>query len=135
MPAEKIRVLVVDDHAVMREGISAIINAQPDMSVVGEADNGEEAIQEFHRLQPHITIVDINLPVVSGIEVMASILGEKPMARFIVVSSLKDDRYILEAFNAGAQAFLHKHLLRRELIPAMRVVHEGRQYNPPGFSG
>lgn len=133
-PAEKIRVLVVDDHAVMCEGISALVEAQRDMVVVGKAANGEEAIAEFRQLQPLIAIVDVNLPDISGIEAMIAIRRETPTARFIMISAINDDRCIRQAAHAGAQAFLHKDMLRRELIPAIRDVQEGRQYFPPGFT-
>lgn len=132
--AEKIRVLVVDDSAVMREGIGAIIGAQPDMIVVGEAGNGEEAVHEFKRLLPNVTIADVNLPTISGIQAMSLIREEAPDARFIVISVFNEDERIRQSFSAGAQAFLHKDMLRRELIRVIRAVHEGQQYFPPGFS-
>jgi DNA-binding NarL/FixJ family response regulator len=129
LPAEKISVLVVDDHAGVREGIRAVINSQTDMVVVGEATNGAEAIQEFKKLLPNVTLADVNLPVICGIEAMALIRAEFPRARFIVISALNDDDRIDQAFAAGAQAFLHKDKLRRELLPAIRAVHSGQRYN------
>ncbi len=128
--AEKISILVVDDHAGVREGIRAVINSQPDMEVVGEATNGVEAIREFKRLLPNVTLADVNLPVICGIEAVALIRAEFPQARFIVISALNDDDRIQQAFAAGVQAFLHKDRLRRELLPAIRAVHKGQRYVP-----
>src|SRR3954468_8676704 len=128
--AKKISVLVVDDHAVVREGIRAVINSQPDMVVVGEAANGAEAIKEFKRLLPNVTVADVNLPVICGIEAVALIRAEFPQARFIVVSALNDNNRVDQAFAAGAHAFLHKDTLRRELLPAIRAVHNGQKYVP-----
>lgn len=133
MSAEKIRVLVVDDHAVMREGIGALIETQPDMVVVGQAESGEQAVVEFRRLQPLVAIVDVNLPDISGIQAILSIREQAPDARFIVISAVNDDDCTSEAAAAGAQAFIHKDTLRRQLIPAIRAVHEGRRLFPPDF--
>jgi DNA-binding NarL/FixJ family response regulator len=134
MPAEKIRVLIVDDHPGIREGVTAILNAQADMQVVGEAADGAEAIRQFKALQPDITLADVNLPVICGLEAMSVIRSEVPNARFIVITALSDDDFIQRAFRAGAQAFLHKDLLRRELLPAIRAVHEGRKYIPASIA-
>ena len=130
LSAEKISILVVDDHPGVREGIRAVINSQSDMVVVGEASNGLEAIQEFKRLLPNVTLADANLPVICGIEAVALIRAEFPRARFIVISALNDKDRISQAFAAGARAFLHKEKLRRELLPAIRAVHNGQQYVP-----
>lgn len=128
LPPEKISVLVVDDHAGVREGIRAVINTQTDMAVIGEASNGAEAILEFRRLLPNVTVTDVSLPVICGIEAMTLIRAEFPQARFIVISALNDNHQITQAFAAGAQAFLHKDLLRRELLPAIRAVYGGERY-------
>ena len=122
--------LLVDDHAGMREGISAVVNAQPDMMVVGEAADGHEAIQKFRELQPDVSVVDWNLPMVRGEEVLATLSKEFPNARFVVITALNGDDCIRQALDLGAQAFLHKNVLRRELLPAIRAVHEGHQYLP-----
>ena len=126
--AGKIRVLVIDDHIAMREGISALINTQTDMTVAGEASDGREAIEQFKNLQPDVSLVDWNLPKVRGEEVIASLLSEFPKARLIVITALDDGECIRRALNLGALAYLHKDTLRRELLPAIRAVLEGHQY-------
>ena len=99
----KIRVLLVDDHAGMREGISAVVNAQPDMMVVGEAADGHEAIQRFRELQPDVSVVDWNLPMVRGEEVLVTLNKEFPNARFVVITALNGDDSIRQALSLGAQ--------------------------------
>jgi len=130
----KIRVLLVDDHAGMREGISAVVNAQPDMMVVGEAADGREAIQRFRELQPDVSVVDWNLPMVRGEEVLATLNKEFPNARFVVITALNGDDSIRQAFSLGAQCYLHKDMLRRELLPAIRAVHGGQHYIPEAIA-
>ena len=130
----KIRVLLVDDHEGMREGISAIVNAQPDMMVVGEAADGHEAIQRFRELQPDVSVVDWNLPIVRGEEVLATLNKEFPNARFVVITALNGDDSIRQAFSLGAQCYLHKDMLRRELLPAIRAVHDGQRYIPEAIA-
>jgi DNA-binding NarL/FixJ family response regulator len=127
---EKIRVLVVDDHAGMREGISAIVNAQSDMMVVGEASDGQGAIQQFRVLRPDVSLLDWNLPNIRAEEVLATLCAEFPKALFIVITALNDDDCIRRALRLGAQAYLHKDMLRRELLPAIRAVRQGQQYLP-----
>jgi DNA-binding NarL/FixJ family response regulator len=125
---KKIQVLVIDDHAGMRDGICAVINAQPDMEVVGEADNGEDAVLEFKRTKPDVSLVDYNLPVMCGADVIAAIRQEMPAARCLVITALNDDQSITRALRAGALGYLHKDVLRRELLPAIRSVYKGQQY-------
>ena len=122
--------LVIDDHAGMREGITAVVNAQPDMIVAGEAADGREAIHKFRTLQPDIALLDWNLPVVGGEEVLRQVRAETPRARFVVISSLNDESCIRKALALGAQCYLHKDMLRRELLPAIRAVFQGQQYFP-----
>lgn len=128
--AKRIRVFVVDDHAGMRDGISAMLYAQPDMMVAGEASNGQEAIEKFRNLQPDVSLVDWNLPIVRGDEVIAILKKEFPEARFIVITALNDSDCIRRAMSLGAQAYLHKDMLRRELIAAIHAVAQGKQYFP-----
>jgi len=132
MPLEqqKIGVLVIDDHVGMREGIAAVVNAQSDMTVVGQAGNGEEAIQQFRDLRPDVSLLDWNLPVVPGEEVLRTLNAEIPKPRVIVMRALNAETCIRRALSLGAQSYLHKDLLRRELLPAIRAVHEGQQYMP-----
>lgn len=122
--------LVIDDHSGMREGITAVVNAQPDMVVVGEASDGQEAIQQFRALQPDVSLVDWNLPILRGEEVLTTLIPEFPKAQFIVITALNDDVCIRRALCIGAQACLHKDMLRRELLPAIRAVRQGQQYLP-----
>jgi DNA-binding NarL/FixJ family response regulator len=126
----KLRILVVDDHAGMREGICAVVNAQPDMMVVGEASEGQEALERFRALQPDVSLLDWNLPMVPGEEVLETLIKEFPKARFIVITALSDEDCIRRALCLGAQACLHKDMLRRELLPAIRAVHQGQRYTP-----
>lgn len=114
----------------MREGISAIVNVQPDMIVLGEASDGKEAIQQFRKLLPDICLLDWNLPMVCGEEVLCTLRTQFPESRFIVISALSDDDCVRKALCAGAQAFIHKDMLRRELLRAIRTVYEGRKYLP-----
>src|SRR5262245_24470286 len=114
----------------MREGISAVVNAQADMIVVGEASNGQKAVEQFKALRPDVAVVDWNLPVIGGEEVIAMVRKEFPTARFIVVTALADDDCIRRALSLGAQSYLHKDMLRRELLPAIRAVHQGQRYFP-----
>jgi DNA-binding NarL/FixJ family response regulator len=127
---QKIGVLVIDDHVGMREGITAVVNAQSDMTVVGQAGNGREAIQQFRDLRPDVSLLDWNLPVVQGEEVLRTLNAEIPKPRVIVMSALNAETCIRRALSLGAQSYLHKDMLRRELLPAIRAVHEGQQYMP-----
>ena len=126
--------LLIDDHKGMREGISAVVNAQPDMTVVGEAADGHEAIQRFGELQPDVSVVDWNLPMVRGEEVLATLNKEFPNARFVVITALNGDDSIRLALSLGAQCYLHKDMLRRELLPAIRAVHDGQRYIPEAIA-
>jgi DNA-binding NarL/FixJ family response regulator len=114
----------------MRDGISAMVNAQPDMMVAGLASNGREAIEKFRNLQPDVSLIDWNLPLIQGDEVIATLKKEFPEARFIVITALNDGECIQRAMNLGALAYLHKDMLRRELIPAIHAVAQGQQYFP-----
>lgn len=124
---ERIRVFVIDDHAGIREGIRALLNVQPDMIVAGEAIDGREAIEQFRTLRPDISIVDWNLPLFSGEEVIATLRQEFPQARFIVITALNDNNCMRRAMGLGAQAFLRKEALRRELPGTIRAVDAGQQ--------
>jgi DNA-binding NarL/FixJ family response regulator len=126
--AKKIRVLIIDDHAGMRDGIKAVINAQTDMEVVGEAGDGENAILQFKQHQPDVLLVDFNLPIITGDEVIAAIRREKPTARCLVITAINDNSAIKRAFSAGALGYLHKDTMRRELLPAIRKIYTGNKY-------
>ena len=111
-----------------------MVNAQPDMMVVGEAADGHEAIQRFRELQPDVSVVDWNLPMVRGEEVLATLNKEFPNARFVVITALNGDDSIRQALSLGAQCYLHKDMLRRELLPAIRAVHDGQRYIPEAIA-
>jgi DNA-binding NarL/FixJ family response regulator len=127
---QKIGVLVIEDHAGMREGITAMVNAQSDMTVVGQAGNGQQAIQQFRDLRPDVSLLDWSLPIVQGEEVLRTVNAEVPKPRVIVMSSLNDEACVQRALSLGAQSYLHKDMLRRELLPAIRAVHKGQLYLP-----
>lgn len=136
MTTQRIRILVVDDHAGMQEGICAMLNAQPDMTVAGTASEGRQAIEQFRGLQPDVAVVDWNLPIARGDDVIATLIKEFPEARFIVITALNDSDCIRRAVDLGARAYLHKDMLRRELLAAIRAVYQGEKYFPeePRFS-
>ncbi|SDE93597.1 response regulator transcription factor [Terriglobus roseus] len=125
-----IRVLAVDDHPLLRAGVIASINAQADMTVVGEAATGEEAIQQFRNHRPDVTVMDLRLPGKSGIEAITEIRAEFPRARMIVLTTYAGDVQALRAFQAGASGYLLKNMLRTELIDTIRSVHAGMKRVP-----
>jgi DNA-binding NarL/FixJ family response regulator len=125
-----IRILVVDDHALLRKGLAAAINAEPDMKLVAEATNGEEAVESFRIHRPDITLMDIQMPGLNGIEAMTRILGEFPAARIIVLTTYNGDAQVLRTLRAGARAYLLKGH-DRELVETVHAVHEGRKRIPP----
>lgn len=126
-----IRVLVVDDHPLMRSGIIGEIDAQPDMKVVAEAGDGNEAIAAFRAHRPDVTLMDIRMPNLGGIEAIAEIRKDFPNARFVILTTAAGDIQALRAFQAGAVGYLLKNLLRTELIDTIRLVHGGRRRIPP----
>ena len=126
-----IHVLSVDDHPLVREGIAAILEAEPDMCLVAEATNAREAIQSFRQHRPDVTLMDLCMPDVGGTEAIARIRSEFPTARIIVLTSYSGDATIVGALKAGASGYLLKHTLRRELLDAIRAVHAGLRRIPP----
>jgi DNA-binding NarL/FixJ family response regulator len=126
-----IRVLVVDDHPLMRAGLSGEINLQKDMKVVAEAADGEEAIASFRAHRPDITLMDIRMPSLNGIDAIIALRQEFPNARFIILTTAAGDVQARRAFEAGAMGYLLKNLLRTELIDTIRLVHAGRKRIPP----
>jgi DNA-binding NarL/FixJ family response regulator len=126
-----IKVLSVDDHALLREGIAALVNAESDMNLVAEASNGQEAIAEFRRHRPDVTLMDLQMPAMNGIEATISIRCEFPSARIIVLTTYAGDVQMLRALRAGAQGFLLKGHVRRELLDTIRAVHAGQKRIPP----
>jgi DNA-binding NarL/FixJ family response regulator len=122
-----IRVLSVDDHALLREGISALVGNQPDMELVAEACNGREAVELFRTHRPDVTLMDLQMPEMSGIDALSAIRGEFPEARIIVLTTYTGDIQVMRAMKAGARAYLLKGLLRKELIETIRAVHAGQK--------
>ena len=125
-----IRVLSVDDHPLLREGVAALVANQTDMELVGEASNGREAVEQFRKHQPDITLMDLQMPEMSGIDAMGAIRGEFPEARIIVLTTYVGDVQVLRALKAGARAYLLKGLLRKELLETIRAVHAGQKRMP-----
>ena len=129
--ASMIRVLVCDDHPLMREGIAAVIASQTDMELAGEAGDGREALLQYRALRPDVTLIDIQMPEVDGIEAIQSIRAEFPQARIAVLTTYRGDARALQAIRAGAQAYLLKSALRKELTEAIRALAAGKRFFPP----
>jgi DNA-binding NarL/FixJ family response regulator len=126
-----IRVFCVDDHPLMREGIAAIIKNEPDMLLVAEASNGREAIQGFREHQPDITLMDLRLPDISGIDAMIAIRAEFADARIIMLTTFEGDVEIRRALRAGAGGYMLKTMPRRQLVEMIRKVYAGKRHIPP----
>jgi DNA-binding NarL/FixJ family response regulator len=126
-----IRVLLADDHPMLRDGVRGLVDDQTDMKLVGEASNGHEAVDQFRKLRPDITLLDLQMPEMNGIDSMLAIRREFPDARIIVLTTYTGDAQILRALKAGAQAYLIKSVLRRELLDTIRAVHSGHKRIPP----
>jgi DNA-binding NarL/FixJ family response regulator len=122
-----IRILAVDDHPMFRQGIAGLVAAQPDMSLVAEAANGQEAIQQFRAHHPDVTLMDLQMPEINGLDAMIAIRGEFPDARIIVLTTYMGDVQVLRALKAGARGYLLKQSLNKELTDTIRAVHAGRK--------
>jgi DNA-binding NarL/FixJ family response regulator len=132
--ASSIRILAVDDHALIRQGIVGLVVDQSDMSVVAEASNGREAILQFRAHRPDVTLMDLQMPEMSGLDALIAIRNEFPEARIIVLTTYAGDVQILRALKAGAMAYLLKNLLHKELLDTIRAVHAGKKTMSPEVS-
>jgi DNA-binding NarL/FixJ family response regulator len=122
-----IRVLAVDDHPLLREGIAALIGSEDDMELIGEASNGREALDLFRKYQPDITLMDLQMPEMNGIDAIGAIRGEFPDARIIILTTHPGDVQVSRALKAGARGYLLKGMLRKELLETIRAVHAGKK--------
>jgi DNA-binding NarL/FixJ family response regulator len=129
-PAQTIRVMVVDDHQIVRKGLVALINTEPDLKVVAEAENGRQAVELFRQHQPDITLMDLRLPEMGGVEATRAIRQEAPTAKIIVLTTYDGDEDIYRALQAGAQSYLLKGMSFDELLAAIRTVYGGARRIP-----
>jgi len=130
----QIRILAVDDHPVVRQGIAGLVGIQSDMVLVGEAANGRDAIQQFRVHHPDVTLMDLQMPEMNGIDALIAIRNEFPDAKVIVLTTYAGDTQILRALKAGAQAYLLKNTLHKELLETIRAVHTGKKILSPEAS-
>lgn len=128
---ERIRVFCVDDHPLLREGIAAIVRSHPDMELVGEASTGGEAIERFREFQPDVTLMDLRLPDMNGLDAMIAIRSDFPEARLIILTTFEGDVEMQRALAAGARGYLLKNMPPRDLAEAIRHVHAGNKRIPP----
>ena len=123
---DTIRILAVDDHPVFREGLAGLIADQPDMTLVGEASNGREALQQFRAQRPDVTLMDLEMPDMNGFDAIVAIRNEFPEARIIVLTTYSGDVQMERALEVGAQGYLLKNFLHKELLKTIRAVHAGK---------
>jgi two-component system NarL family response regulator len=131
---EPIRILIVEDHHVVRQGLAALLKTVPDMTVVAQAADGAEGVRLFREHQPDVTIMDLRLPVLSGVDAITQIRSEFPSARIIVLTTFDGDEDIYRALQAGARGYLLKDMFGEELMEAIRIVHSGRTRIPPAIA-
>jgi DNA-binding NarL/FixJ family response regulator len=129
--ASMVRILTVDDHPLLRKGIAALVNAEPDIKLIAEACDGSEAIEMFRVHRPDVTIMDLQMPGMGGIEAIKRILSEFPSARIIVLTTYSGDVQVVRALKAGAQGYILKSNVHRELLETIRAVHAGKKRIPP----
>jgi two-component system, NarL family, response regulator len=132
--SDMIRILTVDDHPLLRKGIASLVNVEPDMKLVAEASNGEESIEQFRLHRPDVTLMDIQMPGLNGIEAITRILGEFSEARIIVLTTYTGDVQVLRALRAGARAYILKGHVHKELLETIRAVHAGKKRIPPDIA-
>jgi DNA-binding NarL/FixJ family response regulator len=127
-------VLIVEDHNVVRQGLAALLNVVDGLTVVGEAADGLGAIDAFHKHQPDVTLIDLRMPRMGGVEVIQRIRSETPQARFIVLTTYDGDEDIYRALKAGARAYLLKGMTSEDLVTTIRAVHAGKSHIPPAIA-
>jgi DNA-binding NarL/FixJ family response regulator len=130
----QIRILSVDDHFLLREGVASLLAGQADLQLVAEASNGREAVEQFRRHRPDVTLMDLQMPEMNGVDALAAICEDFPSARVIVLTTYVGDALALRALKAGARAYLLKSLLRKELLDTIRLVHAGRKRIVPAVA-
>jgi DNA-binding NarL/FixJ family response regulator len=128
--ANKIRILTVDDHPLILEGIATVLQRQPDMEVVGEATDGHQAIEAFAKYRPDVTLIDLQMPGMNGIDTIIAILEKFPNARCVVLTTYAGDVQATRALKAGAKGYLLKSMLRKDLVDTIRIVHSGKSRIP-----
>ena len=128
--SQPIRIMIADDHPVLRFGISAMIDGQPDMALVAEAGNGAEAVEQFRAVRPDVTLMDLQMPRMNGVDAIIAIRSEYPRARIIVLTTYAGDAQALRALKAGAVGYLVKNAVRLELLDTIRAIHAGRRHIP-----
>jgi two-component system, NarL family, response regulator len=132
--ASRIRILTVDDHPLVRQGIAGLVGVQPDMILIGEASNGRDAIQQFRTHRPDVTLMDLQMPEMNGLDALIAIRNEFPDAKIIVLTTYAGDAQILRALKSGAQGYLLKNTLHKELLETIRAVHAGKKTLSPEVS-
>jgi two-component system, NarL family, response regulator len=125
------RVLIVDDHSIIRQGLATIINRDPEMTVIAQAEDGQQAIDRFREYQPDVTLMDLRMPQMGGVEAITAICAEFKAARIVVLTTYDGDENIYRGLHAGAKGYLLKDAKPKELLSAIRTIHRGQQYIPP----
>jgi DNA-binding NarL/FixJ family response regulator len=133
-PERKVRVLVVDDHPLLRAGVAAVLTGKPDLTIVGEASDGREAIEKYRALQPDVTVMDLQIRLMSGIDTMCTIRLENPTARIVVLTNFAGDVLARRALKAGASAYVLKERVRTDLADIIREVHQGMNHIEPSIA-
>ena len=133
-PSDLIRILAVDDHPLLRKGIASLVNGESDMKLIAEASSGHEAIEQFRLHRPDVTLMDLQMPDMNGVETISRIQEEFPDARILVFTTYQGDAQVLKALKAGARAYVLKGHVHRELLDTIRAVHAGRKRIPPDLA-